>query len=120
MTHKEATNYLRRFYYSINTDPSVRAVLKRNMVDPTGTRKRKVFGISGLITGLYDPNAKKNKIHLNPSRQRFGGIVKACIHELLHHIHYDKNEVWVLQKETEIYDALSDRQLTNLMRKIFT
>jgi Zn-dependent membrane protease YugP len=117
MSKKEANLWLRRIYYALDKqDLDIR--FHRDMIDPRGQIAATHFGIKGVITGLYDPNTKT--IALNPSRRRYGGIVKVMIHELLHHIRRDWNEKKVEMYENLIYEALSDRQLWNLMKKIFT
>jgi hypothetical protein len=57
------------------------------------------------------------EITLNPTLQCKGGIVSSLLHELLHCIYYDSSETEILRMEKEMYNALTNRQLTNLMRR---
>lgn len=118
MSHYEASLWLRRFYYALDHHPDLNVHFQKDMVDPEGRINATYFGIKGVISGLYDPPTQS--IFLNPSRRRYGGVVKVLIHELLHHVEKDWNEEQVEMHENLIYEALTDRQLWNLMKRVFT
>lgn len=70
----------------------------------------------------WDPEIDTLKIQLNPEYKKKGGynnIVKSLIHEMLHAVYPRKSEDWVLDMENAMYDALSDRQLSNLLKRVF-
>jgi len=118
MPNCEATKWLRKFYKALK-DPGLKIRIKKDMVDDRGyahevTRTR--FGIKGLITGI---NRGGDSIDLNPSRQRFGGMIKVLIHELIHQVDSTLTEDQVDWLEHEVYNALTNRQLYNLMKRTF-
>ena len=125
MSHWEASNWLRRFYWALDHHNDLGFRIRKDLTDPEKRVKRKVFGIHGLISGLYEPDIKnrqgiKHLISLNPSRRRYGGIVKIAIHETIHHIKAEWNEGKVKEHENLIYEALTDKQLWNLMKRVFS
>lgn len=118
MTKEEATKYLRRFYDAIRRDPKLRVKIQKGMRTSDFEDFKKFQDKE--ITGLYDPIPKgRYKIFANPNKRRRGTMVSTIIHELLHHIEYDKSHKWLVPKEIAIYKALSNRQLTNLMKRVF-
>ena len=72
---------------------------------------------------MYEPDTVGEEegylIRINPSRRRYGMCVKVIIHELIHHLKYGWTEEKVKEHENLIYEALSDRQLWNLMKRVF-
>lgn len=116
MSREEATKWLRRFYYALSHHKDLTLKFQKDMTDPRGLVQRERWGIPGVIAGLYDPN--ESTITINPSRRVYGGYVKIIIHEMIHHVAYDLGEKQVVDLENLIYEALSDRQLWNLMQKV--
>ena len=117
MSREEATKWLRRFYYALNNHNMLKIKFQKDLVDPKGRVKRARWGVKGNIAALHDP--ENNTITINPSRRVYGGYVKLVIHEMIHHVDVDKTEDEVNELENLIYEALSDRQLWNIMKKVF-
>ena len=101
MTREEATKILHKMYRVLR-DENLRVAISRKI------------GIYGDVNYTED----SAKIRLNPDRMGKGGIVSTSIHELLHTLDYDAKEYVISRQEREVYAALSDRQLTNLMRRL--
>lgn len=124
MSHWEAGNWLRRFYHALDHHDDLKIRFKKDMADPRGKVTRPIFGIPGNIVGFYDPDVLEegggHQIFINPSRRSYGSVPKGLIHELLHHIEPDWTEEQVKEHENLIYEALSDRQLWNLMKRVFS
>jgi len=128
MCYSEASLYLRRFYYALEHHrDKLLMQFEKDLVDPDGDITWVKYGVKGNISGMhqvhFDPENGKPIafiIKINPSRRRYGSLPKVFIHELLHHIEPDWNEEQVVMHENLIYEALTNRQLWNLMRKIFT
>ena len=118
MSREEATKWLSRFYYALNNHYMLKIKFQKDMSDPRGRVKRVRWGIKGNIAALHDPET--DTITINPSRRVYGGYVKLVIHEMIHHVDMDKTEDEVNGLENLIYEALSDRQLWNLMKKVFS
>jgi len=118
MTHEDATKWLHRFYRAMK-QPQVRARIKRDMKYGEYDDLDSCKNPDKTFTGLHDPFDNVCRISLNPNKRRAGGIVRAVIHELLHEVENDKPHTWINPMELAIYEALSDRQLTNLMKKVF-
>lgn len=101
MTKREANLILRRMHRQLRNG-EVRTVLDRKIKD---------------CCGSIDWPDGTMEIRLNPDAQSKGGIVSTFLHELLHAVFYDSKEGWIRRTEKELYKVLSDRQLTNLIRK---
>jgi hypothetical protein len=104
MEKREATRILRRMYKELRENPELRFRLRRGIEDPA----------------WYEPEGSGGMVTLNPDSKVRGGIVALTLHELLHHLFDDKKETPILRMEKEMYAALSDVQLTNLMRRVFS
>jgi hypothetical protein len=102
MDKKEATRELYKMY----------RVLKDASVKVAINRKIEAFGCISWDDG------GDTAVDLNPNKAVKGGIISTAIHELLHYTHYDWPEWMVNKKENEIYDNLSDKQLSNLIKKV--
>lgn len=105
MTQHEAKNILRRMYRILNHREDIRIKLATEIPE------------HGTVNFYCD---KPAVIQLNPNRRGAGGIVSTLIHELLHIVFYDDPEYKICEKEKQMYRLLSDRQLTNLLRKTFS
>lgn len=109
MNQPEASRFLKRFYRVLRQDEVCIKLVKDLKYDKPKP-----------ISGLWDPTqGKRAEVSLNPNKRRYGGIVSTLIHELLHQIEYNRSHKWIFEKEKEIYNALSDRQLTNLLGRAF-
>jgi len=62
------------------------------------------------LCGLYDYGSED--ITLDYRRE----LVPSLIHEILHHFNPDKCESWVLSEEKKIMNALSVRQIKNIIK----
>ncbi len=101
MDRETATKILYKMY-RILKDENLRVAINRKI------------GIYGDVHYTED----SAKIRLNPDRMAKGGILSTAIHELLHTLNYDAPEYRISKLEKEVYDALSDKQLTNLLRRM--
>ena len=104
MNHAEASRWLYRIYGMLrDTDVDVRITRKLN----------KCFG-------MVTVDADNIKMFLHPDRPwlKKGGFVSTIIHECLHLVDMDLPETEVQRLEREIFCALSDRQLGNLLKRI--
>lgn len=63
--------------------------------------------------------SKPAQLKLNPSRRGVGGIVSTLIHELLHVVYFNAPESRIRKLEKEVYENLTDRQLTNLLKRMW-
>ena len=124
MSHWEASNWLRRFYWALDHHHDLKIRFQKDLTDPEKRIHKVNYGIEGNVTGLYEPDVlgtgKGHRITLNPSRRRYGMTPKVIIHELLHHVKYEWTEEKVKEHENLIYEALTDRQLWNLMKRVFS
>jgi len=100
MTKKEATTLLHKIYRA----------LKNETIH---------FGLNSKLKGLCGicdaTSGDKVVIEINPRENE--EFFLTLVHEALHLIDYD-NEKWVAETEPKLFAALSDRQLTNLLRRI--
>lgn len=101
MDRAEATKILHKMY----------RVLRDEAIKVSINRKIGIFG------DIYYED-ERTKIRLNPDRLGKGGIVSTAIHELLHYLDYEAKEYVISKREKEVYKALSDRQLTNLLKRL--
>ena len=126
MSHWEASNWLRRIYYALDHHDDLRIKFRKDFTDPEKRINATTYGVKHNITGLYEAHdlmgdGKKGiDITINPSRRRYGMIPKVIIHEMLHHIKGEWTEEKTKEYENLIYEALTDRQLWNLMKRVFT
>lgn len=112
MTKKEATKKLHKIY-SILKDDEVRVKLNRKL--PKGKGGRRWFGmVDPEDDGIFT-------IHVNPWRpwKSRGGFVSTVLHECLHLAYWDLDEKGISILEKEMFEVLSDRQLGNLMKRVF-
>ena len=99
MDKKKANNLLRRIYRALNNQ----------IVE---------FKVNSNLNayGIYDEtNDEKILIEVNPRKNK--EFFLTLIHELLHLIDYG-NEKQISAVETELVQNLSDKQLTNLLKKV--
>lgn len=106
MTHQEASRWLYRIYKMIK-DNDLRVRLNRKL--------NRVFGTATVFQAFCE-------IQLNPSRPwlRKGGLVYTVIHECIHLVDFDLPEEEVCRLEKEIFEGLTDRQLGNLLQRVFS
>lgn len=57
-------------------------------------------------------------ILVNPDKRTKGGIMSTIIHELLHIVYAQESEKEILRLEKIMYKNLTDRQLTNLFKRV--
>ena len=93
---KEIYNITRRLYY-----------LLRNHKDSIYFQK-----IHGGIYGYYERGTEE--IHIDYRRE----IIPTLIHEALHKWHPEWSETKVLREESRIVNALSSRQIKNILKAI--
>ena len=101
MTRAEATKILHKMY----------RVLRDETLKVSINRKIQIFGD-------IDYDWDYAKIRLNPDRMGKGGIISTAIHEFLHYLDPRAKEYIISKREKEVYGALSDRQLTNLVKRL--
>lgn len=44
-------------------------------------------------------------------------FIPTLIHEIIHFLHMDKSETWVIQREKLVMASLSERQIKNILKK---
>ncbi len=115
MKRIEANRRLYRIYRILRDDNfDVRVALSRKL--PRNKQGRQWFG-------MVDPQADGGlQIVLNPWRpwKSRGGFVSTVLHECLHLSDWDESEKEISRIEKEMFKALTDRQLGNLMKRVFT
>lgn len=108
MTKPEANRMLKKIYKRIRTgSPTV--ILNSNL--------GKCFG--QITANLEISNGEidfSHLIELNPNKSG-KSFIKTVLHECLHLAYWNKPEKQIRKWENEIFPLLSDRQLTNLLRK---
>ncbi len=103
MTRKEATKLLYKIY-RILEDEEVKVSLNRRI------------RAHGDVT--FMPGNPAIRVRVNPSRRGRGGILGTLLHELLHIVFFDFPEYEISRLEKEMFRALSDRQLANLLKRV--
>ena len=103
MTHEKATRTLRKIY---------RVLAKPEDLKISIDRKIPEHGI------VHFYSTKPAQLKLNPSRRSTGGIVSTVIHELLHIVYFGMSERKIRVLEKQVYQNLTDRQLTNLLKRV--
>lgn len=63
-------------------------------------------------SGLYDVEGENISISIDHRRE----IIPSLIHEALHHWHPDWSETKVLRHESQIMNALTPRQVKNILK----
>ena len=100
MDKKQANNLLRRIYRA----------LKNETIE---------FGLNSKLKGLCGicdaTDGERVRIEINPKENK--EFFLTLIHEALHLVDYE-NEDWVQETESKLFEALSDRQLMNLLKKV--
>jgi hypothetical protein len=112
MNRQHATRILYRIYRMLRNG-DVKVKLNRKL--PFDRNGRKWFG-------MVDPaDNGKFHIHVNPWRPwtTQGGFVSTVLHECLHLVFWDTAEHEIVKVEQEVFNALSDRQLSNLINRVF-
>lgn len=109
MTKDRATRVLYR-YYRLLEDKELKIFLEKNLRWPKYPRE---------ICGYFVVGNKGAKIGLNPSKKAYGGIVLTLLHELTHLAYIEWSESRVDRYSRQLYRSLSNRQLTNLIRRAF-
>lgn len=98
-----ATATLYKFYRILENKEEIRFELNRKIKH------------CGEISFWVDAPAM---ILVNPDKRTKGGIMSTIIHELLHIIYPDDSEPEILRLEKIMYKHLTDRQLTNLFKRV--
>ena len=118
MTKEEAGRWLRKIYNQLNSPAAPTVNLDR---------KLKVEGYKPFVSGMYHWNGGDVRISINPkirknaqmsNKRKPSPFVTTIIHECLHAAGVD-NEHDVNRLTKGMFHALSDRQLFNLLRKVF-
>ena len=98
MTKREATNYYRRLS---------RCVKNKRFCVKLKDREAEFGGVEW---------GEPDTIILNPRRR--SPIMRTIIHELLHLLNDEMAECQVLKLEKELFEAMSDKQLDGLFKKV--
>ena len=100
MNRRFATILLHRMYKLLrDKDMDIRSKIDREFTHVAEAR----------LDGLVTLGVRKNN----------GGLIGSIIHELLHFLGGDAKEAVILKREKDVYEALSDRQLLNLLKRFF-
>ena len=104
MDKKKATRILHKIYLVLK-EPQVKVILNRK-IDP-------VYGFFSM------DNKGRWVIEINPIKKGAkGGLIRTMLHECLHLIDCEMPEEEVIELENNVFKYLTDRQLTNLFRRI--
>lgn len=111
MTNKEASRKLYALYRKLKQE-DIRVALTRRL--PKNTKGQKWFGMCEFGGECFN-------ISLNPARpwRSRGGFVHTVLHEMIHIAWWDMSEKDVNKLEKDMFNALTDRQLTNFIKRVF-
>lgn len=102
MTRETASNILHDMYFALNRAGDLRIAINRDM----------------SYASTIDFSKGVHKICLNPSDDHGGGIVVSGLHEMLHYLHEDADEDTIERMAFDMYQVLTDRQLSNFMKML--
>lgn len=111
--HTQATKILRKMYRKLDT------------IECRFIISRKIIFEGKLVDGIYEYDDDGScpslitTIRLDPNCNWKGGLITILLHELCHHLFNDLSCPKCDLLAKKLYHNLSDKQLTNLMRRCF-
>lgn len=75
----------------------------------------------GKVFGMVTPKEEWWELQLNPCKpwRTKGGFVHTIIHEMAHITWWDKSEDEIEELEKDLFNNLTDRQIGNLIKRVF-
>ena len=110
MTKAEANRRLRKIYSRLkDTKPTI----------VVNSKLGKCFGQISAEFEIKDGCIDfSHLIELNPNKSG-KSFIKTIIHECLHLAYWNEKEKQILKWENDMFELLSDRQVTNLLRRLY-